>query len=156
MTTPAIDTLLQIMDDPEIATRRRIEAAEALLGFEAPSDAVTRARDYLMSVFEDREAEIGNRMDALKLSRKCEAKKINPQTVHMTRREEVDRKEAWREYELWQLRKDIILATLDHPPKGWDDALRSPDYLPPPGSDWPPTGRGPDGKLILFPDKKRG
>jgi hypothetical protein len=49
-----------------------------------------------MSVFENREEEIGNRMDALKLSRKFEAKRIAPQTVHVTRREEVDRKDVAR------------------------------------------------------------
>jgi hypothetical protein len=156
MTTRTIDTLLEIMDDTEMSTHRRVEAAEALLGFEAPTDVVSRARDYLVSVFEDREEEIGNRMDALKLSRKFEAKRIAPQTVHVTRREEVDRKEAWREYEINQLQMKIVLATMDHPPKGWDSALRSPDYLPPPGDAWPPTGRGPDGRLILFPNKKRG
>src|SRR5262249_35274180 len=103
MTTRTIDTLLEIMTDSEMSTHRRIEAAEALLGFESPADAVSRAREYLMSVFEDREEGIDNRMDALKLSRKFEAKKIAPQTVHLTRREEVDRKEAWREYEINQL-----------------------------------------------------
>jgi len=155
MTTRTIDTLLEIMDDTEMSTHRRVEAAEALLGFEAPTDAVSRAREYLMSVFEDREEEIGNRMDALRISRKFEAKRIAPQTVHVTRREEVDRKEAWREYEIFQLQTKIVLATLDHPPKGWDADLRSPDYLPPPGDAWPPTGRTPDGKLILFPDKNK-
>jgi hypothetical protein len=54
-------------------------------------------------------------MDALKLSRKFEAKKISPQTVHLTRREEVDRKKAWREYEISQLQIKIVLATNDHP-----------------------------------------
>jgi hypothetical protein len=99
-----------------MATRRRIEAAEAVLGYEAPTDAVSRACEYLMSIFDNREEEIGNRMDALKLSRKFEAKKISPQTVHLTRREEVDRKEAWRAYEITQLQQKIILATLGHPP----------------------------------------
>ena len=36
MTTRTIDTLLEIMADSEMSTHRRIEAAEALLGFEAP------------------------------------------------------------------------------------------------------------------------
>jgi len=151
-----------VMGDPEkLDGKAEFEIAEATAKAKAtlagaPTDAVSRARDYLMSVFEDREAEIGDRMDALKLSRKCEAKKIAPQTVHVTRREEKDRKEAWREYEINQLQAEIVLATLDHPPPGWDSVLRRPDYLPPPGDEWPPTGRGPDGKLILFPDKKRG
>ena len=156
MTTRTIDTLLEIMADTDVATLRRIEAAEAILDFEAPAEAVSRAREYLMSIFENREEEIGNRMDALKLSRKFEAKKIAPQTVHMTRRGEADRKEAWREYEIDQRQIKLVLATMDHPPPGWDDDLRSPDYLPPPGDEWPPTGRTADGKLILFPDKKRG
>ena len=71
-----------------------------------------------MSVFEDSEQNIDLRMDALKISQKFGAKKIAPQTVHLTRREEADRKEAWREYEIIQLQQKIILATLDHPPKG--------------------------------------
>jgi hypothetical protein len=156
MNTRTVETLLEIMADTDMATRRRIEAAEAILGFEAPTDAVSRAREYLMSIFENKEEAIGERMDALKLSRKFEAKKIAPQTVHLTRREEADRKEAWREYEIIQLQQKIILATLDHPPKGWDSALRSPDYLPPSGDAWPPSDRGPDGKLILFRPKERG
>ena len=110
----------------------------------------------MMSIFENREETIGDRMGALKLSRKFEAKRIAPQTVHLTRREEADRKEAWREYELWHLKCKIVMATMDHPPPGWDSALRSPDYLPPLGDEWPPTDRGPDGKLILFRPKERG
>ena len=156
MNTRTIDTLLEIMTNADRVTRRRIEAAEAVLGFEAPTDAVRRAKDFLISVFENREEPIGDRMDALHLSRKFEAKKIMPQSVHLTRREEADRKEARREYEIAQLQTKIVLATMDHPPKGWDDDLRSPDYLPPPGDSWPPSGRGPDGKLILFPKKERG
>jgi hypothetical protein len=154
MNTRTVAALIEIMTTPEMPTRRRIEAAESILGFEAPTDAISRAREYLISIFENREEAISDRMDALKLSRKFEAKKIAPQTVHLTRREEVDRREAWREYEACQLQQKIILATLDHPPKGWDSDLRSPDYLPPPGDEWPPTGRGPDGKLIWGPDGK--
>ena len=70
-----------------------------------------------MSIFENREETIGDRMEALKLSRKFEAKRIAPQTVHLTRREESDRKEAWREYEISQLQIKIVLATMDHPPR---------------------------------------
>jgi hypothetical protein len=34
--TRTIDALLEIIADPNMVTRRRIEAAEAILGFEAP------------------------------------------------------------------------------------------------------------------------
>ena len=156
MNTRATEIFLEIMTDSEMDPRRRIEAAEALLGFEAPPNVTNRAREFLAGVFEDRDQHIADRMEAAQVTRKFEAKKIAPQTVHVTRREEADRREAWREYEINQLQAKIILATLDHPPKGWDSALRSPDYLPPPGDEWPPSNRGPDGKLILFPPKDRG
>ena len=58
---------------------RRIQAAEAILGFESPPDAVAYARDYLAQVFEDKEnEEIGDRMDALEISRKFEAGRSRP------------------------------------------------------------------------------
>jgi hypothetical protein len=129
MNTRTIDNLLEIMADPELRTRRRIRAAETILGFEAPADAVNCAREYLAAVFEDKEnEEIGDRMDALEITRRFEAKMIAPQTVHMTRRDEADRREAWRQYERLQLKIRIVKATRQMPPKGWDDALRSPDY----------------------------
>jgi hypothetical protein len=139
-----IDALLIIMDDADIVTRRRIEAAEQLLDFEAPDDAVIRAREYLVSVFEDHDEELADRMNAIKASRKVEAAKVSPKVVHLNRRTPTDRKEAWREYELSQLRTRIILATHDIPPKGWDDVLTSPDYLPPEGDEWPPWWEGKD------------
>jgi len=46
MNTRTIDILLEIMTDNELVMRRRIQAAEAVLGFEAPTDAVNRAREY--------------------------------------------------------------------------------------------------------------
>jgi hypothetical protein len=150
MTTRAVDILLEIMADAEMTTRRRIEAAEALLGFEAPPDAVARAREYLIEVADNRDESIADRMDALQISRKAEAAKITPQTVHMTRRDEADRKEAWRAYEVLQRKSRIVMATHELPPPGWDDDLRSPDYLPPPGSDWPPKIR------LVADNKERG
>ena len=143
MNTRAVEILLEIMMEPNYHTRRRIEAAEALLGFESSADAVNHAKEYLASVFENREGEkLDDRMEAAQITRKFEAKKIMPQTIHLTRRQESDRKEAWREYERGRLKMDIVLATNNHPPKGWDDHLRSPDYLPPPGNDWPPGTYG--------------
>ena len=154
MNTRTIDTLLGIMADPDLFTRRRVEAAEAILGFESPADAVARAREFLARVFENCDEEIGDRMDALQIARKFEAKKIAPQTVHMTRRDEADRREAWRAYEILRRKIDLVKATRQQPPPGWADDLRSPDYLPPPGSDWPP-GREQSGRLRLVYDREK-
>ena len=158
MNTRTIDMLLDIMADTDMSTHRRIEAAEALLGFEAPAEVVARAREYLAQVSEDKEnEEIGDRMDALQISRKFEAKKIAPQTVHVTRREETDRKEAWRNYEIWQRRRKLILATHQIPPPNYAEDLLSPDYLPPPEG-WPPTTivRDAASGFRIVRDKERG
>ena len=160
MNTRAIDILLEIMMDPDYSTRRRIEAAEALLGFEAPAEAVNHAREYLASVFENREGEkIDDRMEAAQITRKLEAKKIAPRTVHLTRREEVDRKEAWRNFEIWQRRRKLVLATRAPPPPNYAADLLSPDYLPPPDG-WPPTliERDPASgfRIVHNRDKERG
>jgi hypothetical protein len=157
MNTRTVEILLEIMADNELVTRRRIQAAEAVLGFEAPADAVGRAREYLATVFEDKDNEnIADRMDALEISRKFEAKKIAPQTVHLTRRDEADRREAWRQYEILRRKIDLVKATRQMPPKGWDSDLRSPDYLPPPGDQWPPGSGERSGRLKLVYDKDRG
>jgi hypothetical protein len=133
--TPAIETLLQIMGDHEVSTRLRIEACEGLLAYEAPPDVVVQARDYLVAVFKDQEEVLHDRMDALKLARKFEAAKVTPRTIHTTRQES-DRREAWRRYEITTRELKIILATKDTPPPGWADDLYADDYVPPPEG-WP-------------------
>ena len=80
-----------------------------------------RAREYLISVFENSDEELADRMRAIAQSRKVEAAKVSPKVIHLNRRTALDRKEAWRTYELSQLRTKIILATHDVPPKGSDD-----------------------------------
>ena len=139
-TTRAIDALMQIMQDAEVPTRRRIEAAEALLGFEAPPEAVVQARDYLVRVFEDQEEILHDRMDALKLARKFESPKIALPTIH-TKKQETDRRQAWRAYEIAERKLKIVVTTKDTPPPGWDDDLRADSHMPP-AEGWP--GEPPD------------
>jgi hypothetical protein len=133
--TPAIETLLEIMGDAGVSTRLRIEACEGLLAYEAPSEVVIQARDYLVAVFKDQEEVLHDRMDALKLARKFEAAKVTPRTIHTTRAEG-DRREAWRRYEIAARELKIIVATKNTPPPGWADDLCSDDYVPPPEG-WP-------------------
>ena len=135
-TTRAIETLLAILNDAEVGTRQRIEACEGLLAYEAPVEAVIEARDFLVRVFEDGEEQtLTDRMDALKLARKFESPKIALPTIH-TKKQETDRREAWRKYEIRQRELKIILATKDTPPPGWDDDLLADSYVPPAGG-WP-------------------
>jgi hypothetical protein len=133
-----IDALLVIMDDTDIRSRRRIEAAEQLLDYEAPEEAVTRAREYLISVFENADEDLADRMVAIRASRKVEAAKVSPKVVHLNRQTSVDRTAAWKEYEKAMLRKRIIAATGWVPTDpNWAESF-GPDYLPPEGTDWPP------------------
>ena len=137
MTTRAIDALLEIMLNEEISTRRRIEAAEGLLAYEAPPETVAHARAFLESVFADDEQSVQDRLDAVKLARKFEAAKVALPTVR-TKREETDRREAWRRHEIAQRHWKLSLAIMDVPPKGWADDLYADDYAAPDG--WPPWG----------------
>jgi hypothetical protein len=136
MTTRAIDALLDIMLNEEISTRRRIEAAEGLLAYEAPPEVVEQAKAFLESVFEDDEQSVQDRLDAVKLARKFEAAKVTPRTVH-TKRDETDRREKWRRYEIAQRHWKLSLAIMDTPPPGWADDLYSDSYVAP---DLPPAG----------------
>src|SRR5262249_53163336 len=99
------------------------------------------ARDYLVAVFEDGHAQtLSDRRDALKLARKFESPKISLPTIH-SKRQETDRRQAWREYEIAERKLKIILATKDKPPPGWDDDLLADTYVPP-AEGWP--GSPPD------------
>jgi hypothetical protein len=140
--TRTIEALLTIMDDPDIVTNRRVEAAEMLLGFEAPDDTVLRARDFLMSVFDNKEESISDRMNAIRIKHKSEASKVTPKIVRLEvkGRDEADRREAWRQYEKSELKRKIWRATGEFPPPGWADMFGD-DYLPPPGDEWPPWGK---------------
>lgn len=136
--TRAINALLEIMSNELASVRRRIEAAEGLLSYEAPPEVVERAKAFLESVFEDSEEQsVQDRLDAVKLARKFEAAKVAPRTIH-TKREEMDRREAWRRYEIAQRHWKLSLAIMDTPPKGWADDLYADSYEAPDG--WPPWG----------------
>lgn len=78
-----------------------------------------------------------DRLDAVKLARKFEAAKVALPTAR-TKRDETDRREKWRRYEIAQRHWNLSLAIMDTPPKGWADDLYSDDYVAPDG--WPPWG----------------
>ena len=140
-TTRAIETLRHILNDAEVGTRQRIEACEGLLAYEALPEAVIEARDFLVRVFEDDDGQtLPDRMDALKLARKFESPKIALPTIQ-TKKQETDRREAWRKFEIAERKLKIVVATKDVPPPGWDDDLRGDSYVPP-AEGWP--GEPPD------------
>jgi hypothetical protein len=139
MNTRAIDALRRIMLDADgVSPRRRVEAAEHLLDYECPEEVRVECKEFLASIFEDDEQQVDIRLDALKLMRKFEAAKVTPRTVR-TARQDGDRREAWRNYEIKQRHWKLSLAIKDTPPPGWADDLYSDEYQAP-EEGWPPWG----------------
>jgi len=96
--TRAIVALLEIMSGTHAPLRRRIEAIELLLAYEAPPEAVDQAKTFLTAVFEDAAQHVDDRLDALRLMRKAEAPKITAPTV--TAEDARANRELWRKLEI--------------------------------------------------------
>jgi hypothetical protein len=128
--TRAINALREIMADETAPPRRRIEAAEGLLDYEAPSEVVEEAKAFLTTVFEDSEMAVEIRLDAVTLMRKVEARKVVPARVAV--RDEPGRVEHCRLIETLRRKSELIAAGVFPLPEGWDDDLNSPDYVPTP------------------------
>jgi hypothetical protein len=136
-------TLREIFLDPTIPIRRRVEAAEAILTFESPATVAEDAKAFLAEVFEDQDHYVDVRLDALKIMRKIEARRItqpilSPGEAHRNR-------EAWRRKAIEERKQELIAADLWPAPSDWCDDLKSPDWIAPPGNPDPPidaTGFG--------------
>ena len=119
-TTRAIAALIEIMSDQDAPLRRRIDATEGLLDYEAPAEAVEAAKVFLTSVFEDRHQHVDDRLDALKLMRRAEAAKIVRRPVRELTR---DRVEHCRLMETLHRKAALIDAGVWPLPEGWDADL---------------------------------
>jgi hypothetical protein len=74
----AISTLVDIMLDSAVSIRKRLEAAEGLLGFKSPEDTAQRARLFLASIFTDPEQDVDHRLAATTALRKSQDVRIMP------------------------------------------------------------------------------
>jgi len=119
------------MTDEAAPLRRRIEATAGLLEYATPMEAVELAKEFLTSVFEDKEIHVDLRLDALKLVRKAEAAKMTRPSTSVA--DEVANREAWRRVEMARRRMKMIAEGL-WPCPGWADDLLHSDYKPPHGA----------------------
>lgn len=126
--TRATAALVEIMIDKDAPLRRRIEAAESLLAYEAPEEAVEQAKAFLAAVFEDADQHVDDRLDAVKLVRKAEARKSTQPTPSPDERAN---RELWRRHDISRRRAELMGAGLWPPPAGWDADLMSEDYIAP-------------------------
>jgi hypothetical protein len=74
----AIGTLVAIMHDTTLGTRRRIQAAEQLLMFKSPENIAAAAKLFLSSIFTNPDENIDHRLAATTALRKSEDVRIMP------------------------------------------------------------------------------
>jgi hypothetical protein len=122
-TTRAIRALIEIMSDETAPTRRRIEACEGLLAYEAPREVMDLAKEFLASIFENPNEHGDDRLDALKLMRKAEAPRIRQRTAVPA--DERAERERQREREIAHRRLAMQEQGLWPPPPDWADDLLS-------------------------------
>ena len=119
--TRAIAALIGIMTDAGAPLRCRIEACAALLAYEAPPEAVALAKTFLIWVFENPEEHASDKLDALRLMQKAEARRISQPTVAAG--DEHRDRELRRKIAMGHRRAKLMTEGLWPAPKGWADDL---------------------------------
>jgi hypothetical protein len=79
-----VTTLVQLMADQTVTTRRQLQAAELLLGYRTPEDVATAAKVFLSSLASDPEQNVDYRLAALAALRKVEDPRIAPSVERPT------------------------------------------------------------------------
>ncbi|MGR9394910.1 hypothetical protein ACU8OL_18210 [Rhizobium leguminosarum] len=79
--SPALAALLDIMTSHEVKESQCIEAARAIIEYEAPPEVFEITHAYLMGLAQDDGQAVGLKLEALKLLRKVEAKRVVPGTA---------------------------------------------------------------------------
>jgi hypothetical protein len=89
------------------------------------------AHEALRSIYNDPLASETNKVRAARAAIGYEQPKIlaEPPAIQLNRRE------RWRIYEQWSLRREIMLKIKNVPPKGWDAHLQPDNYVEPPESE---------------------
>jgi hypothetical protein len=125
--TESLAALREIFLDPEVSPRNRIEAAEAVLSYESPPELVAEAKAFLTKLFEDPDTPMPIRLEALKVTRKTEARKVTQPASNDDRAG----RELGRDLLIARRRLKLWNAGLWPAPPGWADDLLSSDFIPP-------------------------
>jgi hypothetical protein len=123
-TSRAITALVEIMRTTE-APRRRIEACEHLLDYECPVPVIDAAKATLLAIVEDSETLVDVKLDALKLLRRVEARKVSPGRA--THQGKIEIKRA---LEILRRRNALLRAGIIDRPPDYADDLMADDYVP--------------------------
>ncbi|TCU29929.1 hypothetical protein [Rhizobium laguerreae] len=77
----ALGALLDIMTSDKVKEAQCIEAARAIIEYEAPPEVFDLTYKYLIGVAQDEAQDVALKLKALELIRKAEAKRITPGTA---------------------------------------------------------------------------
>jgi hypothetical protein len=124
----SLAALRQIFRDEEAPPRARIEAAEAILSYEAPADLIQEAKGFLIELLQDQEMSVSLRLEASKILRKAEAPKVQNGPVASV--DKVAEREMARDILKAKRRLAIHLAGLWPPPSGYCDDLDAEGFDP--------------------------
>ena len=116
------------MLDETVLLHRRVEAAEQLLSFEASVDVQEEAKTFLTKVFEDGENHVNLRLDALKVIRKAEARKVTAPPAAPSSGERGPLYKIAQARARYALQKELEAKGLWPAPPGWDSHIMSPDW----------------------------
>jgi hypothetical protein len=124
-TSRAIAALVHIMRDREAPRSARIEAGEHLLDYECPPQVIDEAKAVLMSIVEDSETFVNAKLDALKLLRRVEARRVSP-----GRATREGKREIRRATEILRRWNALLKAGIFPFPQGYADDLVGDNYEP--------------------------
>jgi hypothetical protein len=79
-----VATLVQLMVNSSLPLRRRISAAQLLLGFKSPPDVAEHTKQFLHSIFLDQEMDISHRLECAELLRRAEDVRLAPSVERPT------------------------------------------------------------------------
>ncbi|ESY88439.1 hypothetical protein X739_01335 [Mesorhizobium sp. LNHC220B00] len=79
--SPALRKLLDIMTSPDVPDARSVEAAKAIIEYEAPPEVFDLTYQFLMGLALEPKQDVGLQLKALELLRKVEAKRLSPGTT---------------------------------------------------------------------------
>jgi hypothetical protein len=124
-TDRAIAALVEIMCDVDQAPRARIAACEHALGYECPREVIEQAKAVLLSIVEDCETLVDVKLDALKLLRRVESRRVSPGRAISS--SDIELSQA---AEILQRRSALLKAGVFPRPDGYADDLYAEDYTP--------------------------
>lgn len=119
--SPALGALLDIMVSPDVHEPQCLEAARAIIEYEAPSEVFELTHQYLMGIAQDPDQPVPLKLEALKLIRKVEAKRVVPGTAKA-----VDTAKSLalgQQVARAKRRVELMQAGKWPPEPGWDDDL---------------------------------